>query len=71
MIHLNDEGITNFASLSDFDKKSIEKLHNIWKNSIPTTEEDATNKISAKASVARVSVSSISVMQIIVDTFPE
>ena len=42
VLRVTHECITNFASLSDFDKKSIENLPSVCKNSIPTIEVDPT-----------------------------
>ena len=65
VIRVTHEGITNFASLSDFDKKSIENLHSVYKNRIPAIEADPTNSIASEASVAGANVSSISVSRLI------
>jgi hypothetical protein len=62
------EGITNFVSLSDFDKKSIENLPSVCKNSIPAIEADPTNSIAPEASVVGANVSSISVSRLITAT---
>ena len=59
VLRLTHEGIINFASLSDFDKKSIENFHSACKNRIPITEADAINRIAAEPSVSGASVSSI------------
>ena len=65
VLRVTHEGITNFASLSDFDKKSIENLPSVCKNSIPAIEADPTNSITREASVAGENVSSISVSRLI------
>ena len=65
VLRLTHEGVTNFACLSDFDKKSIENLPRVHKNSIPDTESDATNRISAEVSFAGVNVSLISTSRLI------
>ena len=62
---LTHEGIANFASLSNFDKKRIEKLPSFCKNSIPYIEENAINRIVDKPSVSKSGVSSISVSSLI------
>ena len=59
VIRLTHESITNFASLSDFDKKSIQFLPSICNNVIPTIEADATNNITTEASISEASISSI------------
>ena len=53
--------VTNFSSLSDFDKKSIKCLPSIYKNVTPTIKSDTTNNIIAESSIARANISSISV----------
>ena len=65
VLRVTHESITNFASLSDFDKKIIENLPSICKNSISAIEADPTNSIAPEASVAGVNVSSISVSRLI------
>ena len=65
VLRLTHEHITYFSSLSDFDKKSIDDLPSICKNSVPDIEADATNKVTDEDSVARAHISSISVVRII------
>ena len=65
VLRVTHEGITNFASLSDFDKKSIENLPGVCKNSIPAIEADPTNSIASETSVAGANVSLISVRRLI------
>ena len=48
---LTHEGITNFASLSDFCKKSIDDFTRVFKSIIPAIEVDDRNIITAKDSV--------------------
>ena len=65
VLRLTHEGITNFASLSDFDKKSIQLLPQICKNSIPAIVEDIPNNITAEVAIPGANVSSISVSRLI------
>ena len=65
-LRIAHEGITNFASLYDFDKKNIQNLTRVCKNSIPAIETDATNSIAAEDSVFGPSISSTSVSRFIV-----
>ena len=62
---LTNEGITNFASLSDFDKKNIENFPTICKSSILAIEEDASNSIADESSFAGANISSISVSRLV------
>ena len=59
VLRLIHEGIANFASLSDFDKNTIENLSSVWKNSIPDIEADPRNSTTAEAYVAVARISSI------------
>ena len=59
------EGIANFVSLSDFDKKSIENLPSVCKNSIPAIEVDPSNSIASEASVSGANIALISVSWLI------
>ena len=65
VLRVTHEGITNFASLSDFDKKSIENLPGVCKNGIPAIEADPSNSIASETSVAGANVSLISVRRLI------
>ena len=65
VLRVTHEEINNFTSMSDFDKKSIENLPSVCKNTIPATEADPTNSIAPEASVAGANVSSILVSRII------
>ena len=66
VLRLTHEGITNFASLSDFDKKSTQLLPQIYKNRIAAIVEDLPNNIAAEAAVPGANVSSISVSRLII-----
>ena len=65
VLRLTHEGITNFASLSNFDKKSSQNFPNTCKNGMPVIEVDSTNNIGSKASVVGSSVSSILLSRLI------
>ena len=65
VLRLTHEGITNFTSLSDFDKKSIQLLPQICKNGIAEILEDIPNNIAPEAAVPGANISSISVSRLI------
>ena len=60
------EGLMDFNSLHDFDKKSIQNLPTVCKESIPAIAEDQANNIAAEAPVNGANISSISVRRLIV-----
>jgi hypothetical protein len=60
------EGITTFEDLTDFDKKSIERLPATCKETVPAIEADRDNGITAEAEVPGANISSISVQRLIV-----
>ena len=60
------EGITNFDSLVDFDKKAIELLPSICKEKIKAIPEDAAAGIAAEIEIPGANISSISVRRLIV-----
>ena len=60
------EGITTFDSLTDFDKKSLERLPSVCKESIAAIVEDLPNGIAAEIAVPGANISSISVQRLIV-----
>ena len=62
---ITHEGITNFDSLADFDKKSIERLPQICKEAIPAIEADGDNNVVAELAVNGANISSISVRRLI------
>ena len=66
VLRLTKEGITNFESLTDFDKKSLEGLPAICKSSIKAITADAANGIVAERLVPGASLSAISVRRLIV-----
>ena len=59
------EGINNFESLTDFDKKSIERLPTICKEGIGAIVADPANGIAAEGAVVGANVGSISVRRLI------
>ena len=65
VLRLTHEVMTNFVSLSDSNKKSIENLPSFFKNIIPAIEADATNIIAAEASFAGAKIYSISIRRLI------
>jgi hypothetical protein len=62
---ITHEGITNYDSLANFDKKSIERLPQICKENIPAFVEDNTNEIQAEPAVNGANISSISIFRLI------
>ena len=48
LLRLTQEGMTNFACISDFDKKSIDNLPSVYKNRIPAIESDASKTLDLK-----------------------
>ena len=60
------EGITTYASLEDFDTKSIERLQEIFKESIPEIVVDVAAGIAAEPTILGANISSISVRRLIV-----
>ena len=59
------QGITNFESLTDFDKSSIEYLPRTCKERIPAITEDRAAGISAEVKVPAANVGNISVRRLI------
>ena len=66
VIRITYEGISNFESLADFDKKSIESLPRTCKETIIAIAEDVPNGIAAEPEVPGSNLSSISVRRLIV-----
>ena len=62
MLRLTHEGVANFATLSDFDKKNMTR---VFKNSIPAIEADSINSIASEASIAGSSIPSVLVIRLI------
>ena len=63
---LLQEGLTNFDSLTDFDKKSLERLPSVCKETIPAIAADLPNGIAAENKIPGANISSISVQRLIV-----
>ena len=62
------EGITNFESLLDFDKKSLHLLPSICKEKVLAIQADAANNVNTEPEVAGANISSISVQRLIFAT---
>ena len=60
------EGLTNFESLTDFDKKSIESLTATCKEKIPAITADPDAGITAEIEIAGANISSISIRRLVV-----
>ena len=60
------EGITTFDSLTNFDKKSLERLPSVCKETITAITEDIPNGIAQENAVPGANISSISVQRLIV-----
>ena len=65
VLSLTDEDITNFTSLNEFDKKIIQFLSNICKNSTLFVGASTTNDIGAESAIAGAGISFILVSKII------
>ena len=63
---ITHEGVTNFSSLQDFDKKSIESLPSTCKEKIPAVTADIANGISEELEIAGANISSNSIRRLIV-----
>ena len=66
VLRLTKEGITNFESLTDFDKKSLERLPLTCKENIRAITANPANGITAERAVPGANLSSISVRRLIV-----
>ena len=66
VVRLAYKGITNFPSLVDFDKNSIEALPSIGKTSIPAIAEDVPNGVKAEVEIPGANTGSILVRRLIV-----
>ena len=64
--HLTHEGIANLVHPSDFNKKRIKCLPNVFKNSIPDIDADSSNNVGVEAAISRARISSILVGRLIV-----
>ena len=63
---ITHEGITNYESLLDFDKKSLQLLPSICKEKVLAIPEDAANNIAAEPEVSGANISTISIQRLIV-----
>ncbi len=66
VLRITYEGITNWVSLTDFDKKSIQSLPTICRQTIPAVTADPVNGIGAEAEVPGANISTISVQRLII-----
>ena len=66
VLRITHEGITNYESLLDFDKESIQKLPVTCRSGIPAITADAPNGIAAEAAIPGANINSISVRRLIV-----
>ena len=65
VLRISHEGIANYESLLDFDKKSIQKLPVTCRSGIPAIAADVPNGISAEADVPGANINSITVRRLI------
>jgi hypothetical protein len=66
VLRLTYEGITNYESLLDFDKKSIQSLPSVCKESIPAINADGQAGIAEEPAVPGANISTISTRRLIV-----
>ena len=66
VIRITYEGMTDFASLLDFDRESIEALSKACSKTIPAVAEDVANGIAAENEVPGANISSISIRRLVV-----
>ena len=66
VVRVTHEGITDFRSLVDFDKETLQNLPRVCKQKIDAIAADAANNILAEPEVPGANVSSISVQRLIV-----
>ena len=64
--HIIAEGITNFDTLTDFDKKAIQFLPNICRREVEAIVADTANGIQAENAVPGTNIGSISIQRLIV-----
>ena len=64
--HIIAEGVTNFDTLTDFDKKAIQFLPNICRREVEAIVADAANGIQAENAVPGTNIGSISIQRLIV-----
>ena len=66
VLRITHEGVTDFASLVDFDRESIEALSKACSKTIPAITADANNGILDEVEVPSANISSISVCRLVV-----
>jgi hypothetical protein len=66
VLRLTYEGVTDFASLLDFDRDSIEALSKACSKTIPAVAEDLANGIVAENEVPGANIGSISIRRLVV-----
>ena len=66
VLHITHEGVTDFPSLVDFDRDSIESLGKVCNRKIDKITEDIPNGIPAENEVAGANISSISIRRLVV-----
>lgn len=69
VLRITHEGITNYESLLDFDKNSIQLLPSICKEKINAIPADDANGISDEPEVSGANISAISVQRLIVASY--
>ena len=66
VLRMTCEGVTDYASLNDFDRESIEALSKACSKTIPAVAEDIANGIAAENEVPGANISSISIRRLVV-----
>ena len=66
VLRITYEGVTDWASLVDFDRESIEALSKACSKTIPAISEDTSNGIAAESEVEGANLSSISIRRLVV-----
>ena len=64
VLRITHEGVTDWASLVDFDRESIEALSKACSKTIPAITADTTNSILDEGEVPSANISSISVRRL-------
>ena len=66
VLRITHEGVTDWTSLVDFDRKSIESLGKACSKTIPSITADAVNGIAAEAEISSANLSSISIRRLVI-----
>lgn len=66
VLRMTYEGVTDFSSLLDFDRESIEALSKACSKTIPAVAEDIANGIAAENEIPGANISSISIRRLVV-----